>query len=114
MILYIEVKEYFGALKKFEKDELEALFDEDTCQTQGELAESLKVDQTTFTKCLKAFEMIQKQGKCVQYELKSRHVERRFCTCKQLLQQKKRNSFMHRIVTVDKNWIYYDNAKIVK
>ncbi|EFN77463.1 hypothetical protein EAI_12768, partial [Harpegnathos saltator] len=37
----VEDKERSGAPKKFEDEELEALLDEDPCQTQNELAESL-------------------------------------------------------------------------
>ncbi|EFN78223.1 Histone-lysine N-methyltransferase SETMAR, partial [Harpegnathos saltator] len=43
----VEDKERSGAPKKFEDEELEALLDEDPCQTQNELAESLGVDHTT-------------------------------------------------------------------
>ena len=39
--------------KKFEDEELEALLDEDSCQTLAELAESLGVDHTTVSKRLK-------------------------------------------------------------
>ncbi|EFN78693.1 Histone-lysine N-methyltransferase SETMAR, partial [Harpegnathos saltator] len=57
----VEDKERSGAPKKFEDEDLEALVDEDPCQTQNELAESLGVDHTTVAKHLKALEMIQKQ-----------------------------------------------------
>lgn len=40
----------FGAPKKFEDEELEALLHEDTCQTLAELEESLGVDHTTISK----------------------------------------------------------------
>lgn len=107
----VEDKERSGAPKKFEDEELEALLDEDPCQTQNELAESLGVDHTTVAKRLKALGMIQKQGHWVPYELKPRDVERRFFTCEQLLQRQKRKGFLHRIVTGDEKWIHYDNPK---
>ena len=47
-------------LKKFEDEELEALLDEDCCQTQEELAESLGVTQAAISKRLKAAGYIQK------------------------------------------------------
>jgi len=53
--------------------------------------------------------MIQKQGNWVSYELKPRDVERRFFTCEQLIQREK--VFLHRIVTGDEKWIFYDNPK---
>jgi len=55
--------------------------------------------------------MIQKQGNWVPYELKPRDVERRFFTCEQLIQRQQRKDFLHRIVTGDKKWIFYDNLK---
>jgi len=57
---------------------LEALLDEDLCQTQKELAESLGVVRSTISMRLKALGMIQKQGNWIPYELKSRDLERRF------------------------------------
>ena len=42
-----------GQPKKFEDEELESLLDEDRCQTQEELAESLGVTQAAISKCLK-------------------------------------------------------------
>ena len=51
-----------GQPKKFEDAELEALFDEDCCQTQEELAESLGVTQAAISKRLKAFEVQYKLG----------------------------------------------------
>ena len=41
----LEDEERLGQPKKFEDEELEALLDEDCCQIQEELAESLRVTQ---------------------------------------------------------------------
>ena len=97
----MEDKERSGRPQIFEDQELATLLDEDSCQTQEELAEALGVDRTTISKRLKAMGMIQKQGNWVPYELKLRDVERRFFTCEQLLQRHKRKGFLHRIVTGD-------------
>ena len=75
----MEDEERPGQSKKFKDEELEALLDEDCCQTQEELAESLWVTQAAISKRLKAAGYIQKQGKWVPHELKPRDVERRFC-----------------------------------
>jgi len=106
-----EDKERPGQPKKFEDKDLEALLDEDPCQTQEELAESLNVDQATISRRLKALGMIQKQGNWVPYELKPRDVGRRLAASEMLLARYKGKSFLHRIVTGDEKWIYYDNPK---
>ena len=50
----LEDEERPGQPKKFEDEELEALHDEDCCQTQEELAESLGITQAAISKRLKA------------------------------------------------------------
>ncbi|GFX87967.1 mariner Mos1 transposase [Trichonephila clavipes] len=58
-----------GREKVFEDAELEALLDQDSCQTQQELSGSLGVTQQAISKRLKVMGMIQKQGNWVPYEL---------------------------------------------
>ena len=50
----LEDEERPGQPKQFEDEELEALLDEDCCQTQEQLAESLGVTQAAISKRLKA------------------------------------------------------------
>ena len=100
-----------GQPKKYEDEELEALVDEDCCQRQEELAESLGVTQAAISKRLKAAGYIQKQGNWVPCELKPRDVERRFCMFEMLLERYKKKSFLHRIGSRDEKWIDYDNLK---
>ena len=107
----VQDRERSGVPKKFEDEELETLLDEDPCQTQSEVAKSLGVDRTTVSKRLTALGMIQKEGSWVPYDLKPRDVERRLFACEQLLQRQKRKGFLHRVVTGDEKWIYYDNPK---
>ncbi|GFT73441.1 mariner Mos1 transposase [Trichonephila clavipes] len=78
-----------GREKVFEDAELEALLDQDSCQTQQELAGSLGVTQQAISKLLKVMGMIQKQGNWGQ----------------------RQKGFLHRIATGDENWIRYDNPK---
>jgi len=77
----------------YEDAELEVLLDEDSCQTQKELALTLEVTQQTISYRLKSLGMIQKQGKWVPYELKQRNVERRFFTCEMLLARQTKGFF---------------------
>ena len=61
----------------YEDAELEALLDEDSCQTQKELALTLGVTyirrtQQTISYRLKSLGMIQKQGNWVSYETEKR------------------------------------------
>ena len=107
----IEDKTHPGKEKKFEDPELEALLDEDSCQTQQELAYSLGVTQQAISHRLRSMGMVQKQGSWLPYELKPRNVEGRFFTCQQLLRRQQRKSFLHRIITGDETWIHYDNPK---
>ena len=97
----LEDKERPGEPKKFDDEKLEALLDEDCCQTLEELAESLGVTQAAISKHLKAAGYIQMQGNWLPHELKPRDVERRFCMSEMLLERHKKKSFLHRVVTVD-------------
>ena len=58
----VKDKERSGRSKVYEDAELEALLDEDSCQTQKELALTLKVTKQTISYHLKLLGMIQKQG----------------------------------------------------
>ena len=70
----VEDKERNGRPKVYA--ELEALLDEDSCQTQKKLALKLGMTQQTISYRLKSLKMIQKPGNWVPYELKPKNVER--------------------------------------
>ncbi|GFX33518.1 mariner Mos1 transposase [Trichonephila clavipes] len=70
-----------GRAKVFEDAELEALLDQDSCQTQQELSGSLGVTQQAISKRLK------------------------------LLARQRRKGFLHRIVTGEEKGVRYDNSK---
>ena len=59
-------------------------------------------------------ENIRKCGKWVPHELTERQMENRKTICKILLARQKRNSVLHRIVSGDEKWIYFENPKCKK
>ena len=97
--------------RKFEGADLQALLDEDDSQTQQQLADQLNVAREAIPICLKVMGKIQKVGKWVPHELNERQQENRKATCEMLLTRYKRKSFLHRIVTGDEKWIYFENPK---
>lgn len=107
----VEDKDRSGRPKIYEDAELEELLEEDSSQTQKELALTLEVTQQAVSHRLKSLEMINKQGNWVPYKLKPRDIERRLCMSEMLLARHKKKGFLHRIVTGDEKWIHYDNPK---
>ena len=81
----VEDKERSGRPRAFEDEELQALVDEDPCQTQKQLAEALNCAQSVISDRLKALGKVYKEGKWVSYKLKPRDIERRKTICKILL-----------------------------
>ena len=72
----VEDKERSGQPRAFEDEELQALVDEDPCQTQKQLAEALNCAQSVISDRLKALRKVYKEGKWVSYKLKPRDIER--------------------------------------
>ncbi|GFX22100.1 mariner Mos1 transposase [Trichonephila clavipes] len=97
--------------KKFEDSELQALLDEDDDKTQEHLAEQLNADQSTVSRRLKAMGKIIKVSRWGPHELTDRQQKNRKIVCEMLLARYKRKSYLHRIVTGDEKWIYFDNPK---
>lgn len=107
-------KERPGQPKKFEDTELQSLLDEDDTQTQEQLAKQLGVAQQTVSDRLKAMGKIQKEGKWVPHELTERQQENRKTISEMLLARYHRKSFLHRIVTGDEKWIFFENPNCKK
>jgi len=91
--------------------QLQALLDEDDTQSQKMFIEQLGVSQAAIFMRLHVMGKVQKIGKWVPHELNDRQIERRQNTCQILLARQKRKSFLHRIVTGDEKWIYFQNPK---
>lgn len=77
-------------------------------QKQEELAKTFEVTQEAISKQLRETRFIHsKIRKLVTQELKSKHVERRFCMSDTLLEK----SFLNYIVTADEKWIHFHNPQ---
>lgn len=97
--------------KLVEDAELQTLLDSDATQTQQQLAEQLGASRQTISRRLHAMGKIQVAGKWVPHELNERQQENRKVQCEILLGRHGRKGFLHRIVTGDEKWIFYDNPK---
>lgn len=100
-----------GRTSAFEDQEMQALLDEDACQTQKQLAMTLGVAQQTVSDRLNTMGKILKEGIWVPHKLDDRQLENRKVVCEMLLQRHERKSFLHKILTGDEKWIYYENPK---
>lgn len=104
-------KERPGQPKKFEDAELQTLLDENACQTQKELAMELNVARSTISHRLHAMGKIRKLGRWVPHQLSENQLRARIEVCKKHLAEYKKHSFLHRIITGDEKWVYYENPK---
>ncbi|GFS83239.1 mariner Mos1 transposase [Trichonephila clavipes] len=73
--------------------------------------EQLNVDQSTVSRRLKIMGKIIKVGRWRPHELTDRQQENPKLVCKMLLARYKCKSYLHRIVTGDEKWIYFENPK---
>ena len=92
-----------GQPKTLEDEELEALLDKNSCQTQEKLTESFGVTQAAISKRLKAAGYIQKQGNWVPHELKPTAFKGGFACPKCYWKATKRSHFCIGLLLVMKN-----------
>lgn len=104
-------KQRSGRPPKISDTDLQDLLDQDSTQTQQQLAKSLGVTQQAISERLHALGKIQKEGKWVPHALTEEQRERRSDTCLSLLSRQKKKSFLWKLVTGDEKWIYFDNPK---
>ena len=91
--------------------ELQVLLNEVDSQIQKQLVEQLDASQQTVSNRLREMGKIQKIDRWIQHELDDRQMEERKNARDIFLARYKRKSFLHRIVTVDEKWIYFENPK---
>lgn len=107
----VEDKDRSGQPNKFEDEELQALLDLDSTQTQKQLAQHLGVTSMAISKRLHAMGKIHKEGKWLPHELTESAIANRFNIAVSLIARQQRKSFLWRIVTGDEKWIYFNNPK---
>lgn len=109
--LSIEDEPRSGRERIVKDDELQRLLDENSAQTQEELAAVLGVTQKAISVRLHAMGKIHKEGRWVPHELSEDNKQRRYDTAVSLLSRFKKKDFLYQIVTGDEKWILYDNPK---
>ena len=100
-----------GHPKKFEDEDLEALLDEDHCQTLKQLSDTLNVTEIAISKRLHNVGLVQKATNLLPHKLSQRQLENRKIIREFLLEKCAGKSFLHRIVTSDEEWAYYKNPE---
>lgn len=100
-----------GQSKRFLDEDLEILLDENSCQTQQDLAKQLGVSQQAISLRLGHLGIIQKACRWVPHILTPENKKRRYDTAVSLLTRFKKKSFLHKIITGDEKWVYYENPK---
>ncbi|EGI60167.1 Mariner Mos1 transposase [Acromyrmex echinatior] len=101
-------RERSSAPQKVTSNELQALLDQNSCQTQNELAQQLGVTQQDISIRLWQMGKILKEGKWVPHALNEKNKNDRLEKC---LNKQHRKSFLWKIATGDEKWIFYDNPK---
>jgi len=100
-----------GRPQKIETNELQALLDINSAQTEKELLEQLGVTQQAISVCLHTMRQLQKEGWWISHELFEDKKNRRRDTTHTLLSKFRKKEFFHKIITGDEKWILYDNPK---
>jgi len=103
-------KERPGQPQKFEDEELQYLLDQNSTQTEKELAVQLGVTQQVISIRLHKLGKIQREGRWIS-QLSQDNKERRYDTAMSLLSRMKKKDFLHQIITGDEKWILYNNPK---
>lgn len=98
-----------GRPPELDTDDLEALLVQDPAQSSVSLAITLGVNQSTVLRRLHVMGKIQKTGKWVPHKMTEINVLQRLNTCSFLKSRFKKKDFLHKIVTGDEKWVYFDN-----
>jgi len=100
-----------GLEKKFEDEDLQALINENPCQTQQELGKQVWFTPVAISNWLHAIGKIHKEGKWVPHLLTEENKNRGVNICLNLLSRYNEKNFLHKVITGDEKWIAYDSPK---
>lgn len=99
-----------GQPKLFEDEYFEKMLTTDPCQTSKTLAKMTNMHKTTICRRLHAMGYKPRCGDYVPHKLKDSDVAKRISVCQMLLDMQRKKSFLHRIITCDEKWIFYENS----
>jgi histone-lysine N-methyltransferase SETMAR len=91
------------------EDQIQHIIDENKHATTREIGEQLNVSHEAVWKNLKNMGKRYLVNVWIPYSLTDANKAKRMATCNDLLKMFKRNNFLHRIVTVDEMWVYWEN-----
>lgn len=105
-----------GRPAELDEARLKSLLEEDSRQTQNELAAKMECDQGTISRHLASMGFVQKLGFWVPHELTEKNKETRLMVAAQHLARHRatrghNDRFLHRIVTGDEKWCLYAKMK---
>ncbi|GBP26279.1 Mariner Mos1 transposase [Eumeta japonica] len=101
----VEDKDPSGRPKICEDAEFEEFLEEDSSQTEKELALTLEMTQQAGWHCLKSLGIIHKQRNWLSYELKPRDDERRLCVSEMLLARHKKVFYIESSLVMKSGYI---------
>lgn len=92
------------------REHIQGVLDENKNATTREIAAQLHVSHEAVWKNLKKMNMRYLTNVWIPYSLTDAAKEKRVLICNELLTMFKKNNFLHRIVTMDEIWVYWENA----
>lgn len=105
----LEDKERSGRPLEPIDEKLNALLEENPCQSTRELANQLNISHTSVSNHLHRMGKIIKLGKWIPHQLTETNIINRFNTCLFLLAKYQKKDFLWKLITGDEKWIFFEN-----
>lgn len=107
----LEDEKRSGRPSEIDSHQILALVETDRHKTTREIADNLKINQSTVVRRLRQLGMVSKSDVWVPHELSQRNLINRISACDSLLKRYEIDPFLNRMVTGDEKWIVYNNVK---